>query len=148
MTKAKERSPGILIVDDEPTVSRVVKHTLAELTLDVVIADSGKEAIEICAHRSFDLVISDVRMPEMDGIELLQILAHDYPSMRRIILTGYADMDQTVNAINAGRVNRYLTKPWPGNDLVNVVSEELRIGEKDRLEISRLRDVIDKLSDN
>ncbi len=145
---AKDRSPGILVVDDEPSVSQVVKHTLANLTTDVVIADSGKEAIEICKTRSFDLVISDVRMPEMDGVELLQILAHDYPSMRRIILTGYADMEQTVGAINSGRVNRYLTKPWPGDDLVDAVAEELRIGEKERTEISRLRDVIDKLSDS
>ncbi len=145
---AKDRSPGILVVDDEPSVSQVVKHTLANLTTDVVIANSGKEAIEVCKTRSFDLVISDVRMPEMDGVELLQILSHDYPSMRRIILTGYADMEQTIGAINAGRVHRYLTKPWPGDELVDAVSEELHIAEKERTEISRLRDVIDKLSDS
>ncbi len=83
----------------------------------------------------------------MDGAELLHLLAHDYPSMRRIILTGYADLEQTVNAINSGRVHRYLTKPWPNDELVEAVREELAVSEKERSEITRLREVIRQLSD-
>ena len=140
------RNPGILVVDDEAALAEVVKLKLASLTNDVVVANSGKEAIEICQARSFDVVISDVRMPEMDGVELLKILSHDFPSMRRVVLTGYMDIEQTVNSINAGRVHRYLTKPRAVNELVDAVSEELHIGEKERIEISRLRDAIEKLS--
>ena len=83
----------------------------------------------------------------MDGVELLRLLAHDYPSMRRVILTGHAELEQTMAAINSGRVHRYLTKPCPVEDLVNAVRDELEAGRKERLEITRLREIIDNLSD-
>lgn len=142
-----EREPGILVVDDEAVVGRTVKATLEALTSDIVVARSGAEAVRVCKSRAFDLVISDMRMPGMDGVELLRLLAHDYPSMRRVILTGHAELEQTMAAINSGRVHRYLTKPCPVEDLVNAVRDELEAGRKERLEITRLREIIDNLSD-
>ncbi len=141
------RTPGILVVDDEPAVGRIVRSSLRVLTEDIVVVQSGQEAIEACAARGFDVVISDMRMPGMDGTELLQLLAHDYPSMRRIILTGHADVEHTMKAINAGRVQRYLTKPWKNDELADVVREEIQLAEKERTEIVRLRSVIEKLSE-
>ncbi len=143
-----DRIQSILVVDDEPQIGRLVRSSLSEITLDIVVVESAQEAITACLSRSFDLVISDMKMPGMDGIELLQHFAHDYPGMRRIILTGHADLEHTLDAINAGRVNRYLTKPWSNDDLVNAVREELKISERERQEINRLRSVIDKLSDS
>ena len=142
-----EREPGILVVDDEAVVGRTVKATLEAPTSDIVVARSGAEAVRVCKSRAFDLVISDMRMPGMDGVELLRLLAHDYPSMRRVILTGHAELEQTMAAINSGRVHRYLTKPCPVEDLVNAVRDELEAGRKERLEITRLREIIDNLSD-
>ena len=142
-----EREPGILVVDDEAVVGRTVKATREALTSDIVVARSGAEAVRVCKSRAFDLVISDMRMPGMDGVELLRLLAHDYPSMRRVILTGHAELEQTMAAINSGRVHRYLTKPCPVEDLVNAVRDELEAGRKERLEITRLREIIDNLSD-
>ena len=148
MTMSEDRQPGILVVDDEEIVGRTVKLALASITDDVVVVHSGADAVNLCQERAFDIVVSDMRMPEMDGVTLLRLLAHDFPSMRRVILTGHADMQQTLAAINSGRVHRYLTKPCPLDELVDAVNEELELGRKERLEITRLREVINSLSES
>jgi response regulator RpfG family c-di-GMP phosphodiesterase len=84
----------------------------------------------------------------IDGAELLRYLAKDYPSMRRIILTGYSDLDQTLKSINEGRVHRYLTKPFMIETLLKEVRDELRFGERERAVVTRLREAIDRLSDD
>jgi len=140
--------PGLLIVDDELDVRIVLKEALSQITDDIVTVESGQEAIEVCLARSFDLVISDMRMPGMDGAELLRSLSKDYPSMRRIILTGYADLDQTLKSINEGRVHRYLTKPFGIEALIQEVTDELRLGQRERSEVTRLRNAIDRLSED
>jgi len=142
----QNRVSSILIVDDETAVGRIVAAMLAPLTSDIEVVTSGQEAIEICQGRGFDVVVSDMRMPNMDGVELMRLLAHDYPSMRRVILTGHVDLDLTMKAINTGRVHRYLTKPIVERELTASISEELASGEKERTEIMRLRKVIDQLS--
>jgi DNA-binding NtrC family response regulator len=138
---------SVLVVDDEFYVADTLQKLLESENHDVVVVLSGKEAIEACRLRSFNLVISDMRMPGMDGVELFRVLAHDYPLMRRVILTGYMDMEEAINAINLGRVHRYLIKPIKSRDLRTAVSEELKIGEHERSEIVRLRRMIDKLTD-
>ena len=147
MNEKPEFKLGLLVVDDEPAVGKLLKKALAELTDDIVVVESAKAALKVCLGRSFDLVISDMNMPEMDGAELLSILSKDYPSMRRIILTGHSDLDQTLKSINEGRVNRYLTKPFGIKSLIEEVSAELKLGERERSEVTRLRDAIDKLSE-
>ena len=147
MSETSETKPGLLVVDDEPGVGIVLKEALSRLTDDVVVVESGQAALQVCLSRSFDLVISDMSMPGMDGAELLRRLSKDYPSMRRIILTGYADLDQTLKAINEGKVNRYLNKPFAIEELLEEVSDELRLGERERSEVTRLRNAIDRLSE-
>jgi response regulator RpfG family c-di-GMP phosphodiesterase len=142
-----QRNSSILVVDDEIHIVNMVQELLETANYDVIIVQSGKAAIEACNLRSFKLVISDMRMPGMDGTGLLRVLAHDYPSMRRVILTGYVDAEQTIAAINLGRVHRFLMKPINARDLVTAVAEELEIGERERAEITRLRRVIDKLAE-
>ncbi len=146
MNEKPELKPSFLVVDDEPAVGRLLKRALAPLTDDIVVVESAAEALEVCLRRSFDLVISDMKMPEMDGVELLKILSKDYPSMRRIILTGHAELDQTLKSINEGRVNRYRTKPFVIASLIQEVSDELTLGQRERSEVTRLRNAIDTLS--
>ena len=146
MNEKPELKPSFLVVDDEPAVGRLLKRALAPLTDDIVVVESAAEALEVCLRRSFDLVISDMKMQEMDGVELLKILSKDYPSMRRIILTGHAELDQTLKSINEGRVNRYLTKPFVIASLIQEVSDELTLGQRERSEVTRLRNAIDTLS--
>jgi DNA-binding NtrC family response regulator len=148
MNDKSEIKLGILVVDDEQDVRVVLEKALSQLTDDVVVVESGEDAIQACLSRSFDLVISDMSMPGMDGAELLHSLAKDYPSMRRIILTGYSDLDQILKSINQGRVNRYLTKPFAIDALLKEVRDELLLGERERAEVTRLREAIDRLSDD
>ena len=141
-----ERS-SILVVDDEIEGANVVHKILESENHDVVSVLSGIEAVDKCRLRSFNLIITDMRMPGMDGTELLRLLAHDYPLMRRVILTGYMETEEAIDAINLGRVHRYLIKPIRSIDLKAAVSEELAICEHERSEIIRLRQMIDKLTD-
>ena len=138
--------PGILIVDDDEAVARLLERMMQQITDDVVVTYSGDDALVACRQRSFDLVISDMRMPGIDGIELMHLMSVDYPSTRRMILTGHADLEQTMRAINQGRVHRYLTKPWATDELLDAVREELGKAERERSEIKRLREAIDILS--
>ena len=72
-----EKKQTILIVDDEPIVGKTVGKAMEQITDDVVIVQSGAAAVEVCRSRSFDVVVSDMKMPGMDGVELLRLLAHD-----------------------------------------------------------------------
>lgn len=118
----------ILVVDDEPNVVRSLTRALQPVGFEVLQAESGYEALEKLQEHNVHLVISDMRMPGMDGAELLGHIAASYRHIRRIILTGYASIERAIAAINEGNVNRYLTKPWDNEELRNVVMEELELG--------------------
>jgi len=103
----------ILFVDDEINVLHGYRRNLRSL-FDVHIANSGSEALKIIAEQGdFAVIISDYRMPEMDGIELLHKVKEISPDTIRIILTGFADMQIAIEAINEGNIFRFLTKPLP-----------------------------------
>ncbi|PDH35942.1 MAG: response regulator, partial [OM182 bacterium MED-G24] len=93
-------SPGILAVDDDPNLLRMTRNVLKQVSEDVDTASSGKEAVIECISRSYDVVVSDLDMPETDGLELMHLL----PSIRRTILTGHTESEYMMAAINPGRV--------------------------------------------
>lgn len=105
----------ILIVDDEPNVISALQRTLFDEQYDISTATSGEEALNLLATCKVKLVISDERMPGMDGAELLSIIKVRYPETVRIMLTGYASIDAAMKAVNSGEVYRFFVKPW--NDL-------------------------------
>lgn len=115
---------SILVVDDEPRALELVVRTLRKLGR-VVTAPSGEAARGLLENESFDLVISDQRMPGMSGVDLLGFAAEQNESCGRILLTGYADLEATVEAINRGRVHAYLHKPCGGDELRAVVQGTL-----------------------
>jgi response regulator RpfG family c-di-GMP phosphodiesterase len=119
------KSLKILIVDDEPANLRSLERLFRE-DYDVLTAPSGADAIQLL-HRHDDvaLLITDQRMPEMTGIELLQKTVLLRPRMVRMILTGYTDVDALVEAINCGQVYRYVTKPWSNAELLLTVKRAL-----------------------
>ena len=106
----------ILIVDDEPANLRALERLFRE-DYEVLTASSGAEALELLRHHEVALLITDQRMPEMTGIELLKNTVSLRPRMVRMILTGYTDVDALVEAINCGQVYRYVTKPWSNEEL-------------------------------
>ena len=105
----------ILFVDDEPHVLEGLKRTLHKEPYEILTAGSADEALAILARERVDAVIADEMMPGMPGSELLAVVCHLYPNTVRIILTGHAELESALRAINEGRIYRYLTKPC--NDL-------------------------------
>jgi len=114
----------LMIVDDEPANLRVLER-LFRPDYRVVTAPSGAEALALLEQNDVALMISDQRMPEMTGIELMTKTVDIRPHMVKILLTGYTDVGAIIAALNSGLVYRYLTKPWNNNDLRLTVSRAL-----------------------
>lgn len=103
----------ILFVDDEPNILQSIKRQLRK-RFDVTTAESGAQALDILKTEGpFAVIVSDMRMPEMTGVELLSRVKDLYPDMTRIMLTGNADQETAVEAVNSGQIFRFLTKPCP-----------------------------------
>src|SRR5262249_34138833 len=104
-------NPPVLCVDDEPTVLKLCRFAL-ESACTVTTATCGMEALTVMAERGpFAVVMSDLQMPEIDGVELLSAIRELYPDTIRVLLTGHADVEHALKAINDGHVFRFLTKP-------------------------------------
>ena len=118
---AKTPPPSVLVVDDEPHALELLTRSLRKHA-KVETAGSAEEAWErFRASDAIDIVISDQRMPGMSGVDLLGRIAETHPSVGRILLTGYSDLDATVAAINRGRVHAYLHKPCSPPELLATV---------------------------
>jgi len=117
-------SHKILVVDDEPANLRSLARLFRE-EYEVLTAESGQQALELLGLHDVALLITDQRMPGMEGIELLKRTVPIRPRMVRMILTGYTDVDALVEAINCGQVYRYVTKPWNNEDLRMTVKRAL-----------------------
>jgi len=135
MTDAKAE---ILFVDDERPILNSLKRLLRPTGHRVHIANSGAEGLAVLSENPIDVVVSDMRMPEMDGAEFLTNVANKWPDTTRMLLTGYADLSSAIEAINSGSIARYLTKPWQDNDLVMCLEQAIETQhltrEKNRLE--------------
>ena len=106
------RQPArILCVDDEPNILSSLRRLFRSQGYEVLIADSGASGLKLLERENVDLIISDMRMPEMDGARFLQHARCQRPDALRLLLTGYADVQSILNAINRGEISRYITKP-------------------------------------
>ena len=142
----------IMIVDDEPVNLRTLERVFRQ-DYHVVTAESGAEALSLLEQHEVALMISDQRMPEMTGIELMKNTVALRPQMVKLLLTGYTDVGALIEAINCGLVYRYLTKPWNNDDLRLTVTRALEHYEmmksKHRLgmENQRLRALLDGIGE-
>lgn len=117
------KKPKLLVVDDEQDNLDLLYRTFRR-EFTVFRADSGIKALEILANEGeMAAIISDQRMPEMNGTEFLSLTVSDFPDTMRIVLTGYTDITDLIDAINSGQVHKYITKPWEPDQLKLVVSE-------------------------
>ena len=115
----------ILVVDDEPDNLDLLYRTFYR-EYKVLRATSGPDALSLLAKEGdVAVIISDQRMPMMSGTEFLSLTATQYPDIMRIILTGYTDVEDLVEAINSGKVFKYVTKPWEAEELKAVVRQAL-----------------------
>jgi len=118
-------SISMLIVDDEPIISQGLRYTIPWETYGVDVigeAADGKEALEIIAQQPVDLVLTDVRMPEMDGIELAKTIQAEFPVTRVIIISGYEEFEYAREALRYG-VRDYLLKPVDIDQLLDTVQK-------------------------
>jgi two-component system, probable response regulator PhcQ len=107
----------ILLVDDEPNVLSALMRELADEPYEIVTALSGEEAMNLVSDRSFKVIISDERMPGMDGASFLAAAKEISPLSVRMMLTGHASIDATMRAINDGEIYRFFMKPWNSLEL-------------------------------
>jgi len=130
ITKSK-----ILLVDDESNVLKAIGRLLRNY--DITALTSAEEALLVAKEVKFDLVISDYRMPGMNGVEFLIKLMAIQPQTIRMILTGYADLESAQTAINEAGVYRFINKPWNNVEITNAVNSGLEF-QRVLLENSRL----------
>lgn len=131
------RKPSILVVDDEVGILKSIRRTLHKMDVELTLLDKPEKAIEILSQRKFDVVLSDMKMPNINGADLLAQVAKQQPDSFRIILSGYADIESMLAAINHGKVHRYLKKPWNNDELMEVINDGIELS-KLRYENSRL----------
>lgn len=115
----------LLFVDDETNILAALKRLFRPFGYRIFTAESGAAGLEIMAKEKVDLVVSDMRMPEMNGAQFLEQVRQKWPDAVRILLTGYADIGSTIDAINKGQIYRYLSKPWEDNDITITVRQAL-----------------------
>lgn len=124
----------ILCVDDEVEVLYALKRLLRSSDFIVDLASDPDQALDMVMHNSYDLIISDMRMPKLDGAELLAAAAKFSPQSRRVLLTGYSDQEATARAINQGKIHAYIEKPWDNRQFVErimgLLHSKLRDDEK------------------
>ncbi|MBI4986015.1 MAG: response regulator [Rhodocyclales bacterium] len=115
----------LLFVDDEPSILNALKRMFRGRGYEIFIANSGKEGLALLEQQSIDLVMSDMRMPEMDGAQFLEQVFTRWPDVKRILLTGYSEVTATIAAINRGKIWCYVSKPWNDEELMVTVEQAL-----------------------
>jgi len=139
----QEDTATIVLVDDEEMVLTSLNSFLTlETEYDVYTFTSAKEALKFIEDSEVDIVISDYLMPEMDGITFLGQVRNIKPEIPRIILTGYADKENAIKAINEVGLYQYIEKPWDNDDLLIILRNGL---EKQRL-MKKLQQKIEQIN--
>lgn len=110
----------VLLVDDEPEILQSLLGLLRR-EFELHTAESGEQALEILRQHDIHVIMTDQRMPNMTGVELMGRVKNDYPDAIRMVFTGYADIKAVIDAINEGGLYRYITKPWDPDELVEVL---------------------------
>lgn len=137
-----EPSRKILIVDDEENVLNALRRVLRREGYEVFTASDPASALEFLAKNRVDMVISDHLMPKMTGLQFLKIVRNRHPDTVRMMLTGHADMQTAIDAINQGEIYRFLTKPWDDVELkvtIHLAFEQLDLERENRKLLAMVR---------
>jgi EAL domain-containing protein (putative c-di-GMP-specific phosphodiesterase class I)/CheY-like chemotaxis protein len=125
-------SRTLLLVDDEPSILASLKRLFRREGYGILTAESGQQGLELLASNEVGVVISDARMPGMDGGEFLGKVREMYPQVVRMMLSGYTDLKAVTTAVNRGELFCFLTKPWDDAELVDTVRDAFRHFESRR----------------
>lgn len=118
---------NLLIVDDDDHVLKSLARLLRSREYSIDCCGGPQEALIQCALQEYDLIISDQRMPDMEGTELFAQIASSFPHTRRILISGYSDFSSVTDAFNDGILHKFVIKPWDNNDLKMLVAEQLKL---------------------
>ena len=121
----------VLAVDDEPNILAALRRLFRETGWRILTAGSAEEALVLLSLEPVNAVLSDMRMPGMDGVQLLEKVRLGWPHVARLLLTGQADLGSTIAAINRGWLHRYITKPWNDDELVLTLRQVAQIQQLD-----------------
>lgn len=124
---------SLLIVDDEPYILSTLTALLSD-EYEVYTADGTEAALALFACQGIDVILTDQKMPRQSGIELLEWVRENHPRTVRLLMTGYAELEDSIDAINRGQVYHYLLKPWRTDELLQILRNA---SEKRQLEHSR-----------
>jgi len=117
----------ILFVDDELQILRSITRLFMDTEYSIVIAESGKEALDILENQKVDVIVSDMKMPNMNGYELLSQVKKRFPNIVRIILSGFSDERIVFDALQKNIAKLYILKPWENNVLINTIEKVFQI---------------------
>ena len=107
----------VLFVDDEEKILKSIKRITFNKPFKALFAGSGQEALRVLEqHSDISVLVTDMRMPEMTGLELLRTCKEKYPKIVRIVLSGYSQISTLLTAINQGEIFRYILKPWENEE--------------------------------
>ena len=134
---------NIIIVDDTKEILESFKREMRREPYNVFSATGGEDALEILRENPCKLIISDIKMPRMDGFELLAKVRELYPDMIRVVLSGHSDVNLILNLVNKGGIYRYLTKPWEIEDVKTTINQCIELYDL-RKEVIELRRKVDK----
>ena len=118
-------TPTILVVDDELLIRDLLYDFFHGQGWDIAIAEDGEKALQILQSRKIDLVLTDIRMPQMDGLTLTSEMQQSYPDIPVVLMTGYPSVDSAVTALRC-RVTDYITKPFNINKLYKVIQSKVQ----------------------
>lgn len=134
---------SILFVDDERQILKAINRIFIGSDYTLYFAEGGREALKILEENEIDMVVSDMKMPEMNGYELLKQVKLRYPLTIRIILSGYSDEEVIYKAIQNSTVKLYLFKPWKGEEVKNIIDEIFKTQEL--LKSKKILDIINSM---
>jgi two-component system, NtrC family, response regulator HydG len=126
-----EKNAKILIVDDDENIRKTMQIILEDEGYQVDLASSGNEAIEMTQQKMYNLALLDIRLPDMEGVELLKLMKDYVPRTRKIMVTGYPSMQNAISAVNKN-ADAYLIKPVDIEKLLSVVREQLQLQEAEK----------------
>jgi DNA-binding NtrC family response regulator len=126
-----EKEARILIVDDDENIRKTMKAILEDEGYIVDLATSGNEAIEMTQEKSYNIALLDIRLPDMEGVELLKLIKDNVPRTRKIMVTGYPSMQNAITALNKN-ADAYLIKPVNVEKLLNTVKDQLHLQEEEK----------------
>ncbi|WP_394212849.1 response regulator [Psychrobacter piscatorii] len=123
------QKPKIAFIDDEPRILRSLKMHFRQ-SHDVFVTTDATELMKYVSEHDVQVVISDQRMPDKQGTEVLRDIKEASPNTIRILLTGYADLNAVIDSVNDGEIYRYITKPWQNDELKKIVNKATEIAQQ------------------